>query len=202
MMSTKKNRRNKHLSPAKKAWITRKIKSGKTKYQTAKELGLPKSTVYKIAKNLPSKNCGWPGIRGKTLDVLQEIVTKGYTFPPRGYVQQRYMVLKKYFPTICRITIYGRPIFFLEGKEDVAVRAYLEKINKKIISYQELKQVTKVFGVDLSKQEKEAFLLKKRGKRRTKNKGVLKEGSLLKNDDSFSFFYLRRYCPAQIAETL
>ena len=103
------------------------------------------------------------------------------------------MVLKKYFPTICRITIYGRPIFFLEGKEDVAVHAYLEKINKKIISYQELKQVTKVFGVDLNKQEKEAFLLKKRGKRRNKSHMVLKEDSLLKNDDSFSFFYLRRY---------
>ena len=165
-MTTKKNQRNKRLSPAKKAWITRKIKSGKSKYQTAKELGLPKSTVYRIAKNFPSKNCGWPGIRGKTLDVLQEIITKGYAFPPPRSVQRRYIVLKKYFPTIYRITIYGRPIFLLEGKEDAAVRAYLEKINKKIISYQELKQVTKVFGVDLSKQEKEAFLLKKRGKRK------------------------------------
>ena len=103
-------------------------------------------------------------------------------------------MLCKYFPTISGVTIYDKSIFFLKEKEDVAVRAYLEKINKKIISYQELKQVTKVFGVDLSKQEKEAFLLKKRGKRRTKNKGVLKEGSLLKNDDSFSFFYLQRYC--------
>ncbi|MCD6572461.1 MAG: hypothetical protein J7K62_04250 [Thermoplasmata archaeon] len=69
-MTTKKSRKNKHLSPAKKAWITRKIKSGKTKYQTAKELGLPKSTVYMIAKNLPSKNCGWLGSEEKPLMYL------------------------------------------------------------------------------------------------------------------------------------
>jgi len=82
----------------------------------------------------------------------------------------------------------------LKGKENVAVRAFLENTRKKIISYQELRQVTEVFGVDMSKQEKESFLLKKRGKMGMKNQGVLKERSLLKNDDSFSFFYIRRYC--------
>jgi hypothetical protein len=82
----------------------------------------------------------------------------------------------------------------LKGKEDVAVRAFLENVNKKIISFQELKQVTEVFGVNLGRKEKEVFLLRKRGKREVKNQGILKEGSLLKNDDSFSFFYIRRYC--------
>ena len=192
-MATKNNITYRHLSPAKKAWITRKIKSGKSKLQTAKELNLHKTTVYEIAKDLPSAPCGWPGIRGKTLDLLQEIVSNGYIIP-QGNVQQRYRILKKYFPTICRITIYCRPIFFLKGKEDVAVRAFLEKMNKKIISYQELKQVTKVFGVNLSKKEKEAFFLKKQGERGVKNSGVLKEDALLKNDDSFSFFYIRNYC--------
>jgi len=38
----------------------------------------------------------------------------------------------------------------------------MERMNKKIISYQELKQVTEFFGVDLSKKEKEIFLLKKK----------------------------------------
>jgi len=149
---------SRHLSPAKKAWITRKIESGKSKYQTAKELNLHATSVYNFAKDLPSTPCGWPGIRGKTLDLLQEIVSKGYTQPPRGRVQQRYMVLRKYFPTICRIQTYGRPVFFLKGKEDEAVRAFLGTVNKKIISYQELKQAIDVFGVNLSRKEKEAFL--------------------------------------------
>jgi len=162
---------SKHLSPAKKAWITRKIKSGKSKYQTAEELNLSRVSVYYWTKGIPSKNCGWPGIRGKTLDLLQEIVAKGYASPSCRYPQQRYTILKKYFPTICRITIYNRPIFFLKGKEDVAVRAFLEKVNKKIISYQELKQVTEVFGVDLSKQEKETFLHKNKARKLFRNKG-------------------------------
>ncbi len=178
--------------------IRKEVLNGKSKYQVVKELKISKETVYRVTRDLPSKPCGWPGIRGKTLDLLQEIVSKGYVIPPQGYVQQRYMVLRKYFPTICRVAIYGRPIFFLNGKEDVAVRAFLEKVNKKIISYQELKQVTEVFGVNLSKQEREAFLLKKRGRREIKNQGVQKEKVLPIEGDSFSFFYLRKYCEIKV----
>lgn len=58
----------------------------------------------------------------------------------------------------------------------MAVRAFLENVNKKIISYQELKQVTRVFDVNLSKKEKDAFLLKKQGKRGIKNSGGSKRG--------------------------
>ncbi|MCJ7572135.1 MAG: hypothetical protein MUO82_09720 [Candidatus Thermoplasmatota archaeon] len=174
--------------------IRDEIKNGKSKYQTAKEYNLPTETVFKIAKDLPSAPSGWPGIRGKTLDLLQEIVTKGYTVPSCKYTQQRYMVLRKYFPTICKITIYGKPVFFLKGKEDVAVRAFLENTRKKIISYQELRQVTKVFGVDISKKEKQVFLFRKQGNRIAKNHGVQKKDSLQLDLDSFSFFYIRRYC--------
>ena len=37
-------------------------------------------------------------------------------------------------------------------------RAFLRSVEKKIISYQELKGITDVFQVNLSKQEKQAFL--------------------------------------------
>ncbi len=155
MMVRKKSR---HLSPAKKAWITRKIKSGKSKYQTAKELNINRDTVYKIAKNLPSQPCGWPGIRGKTLQLLQKILIDGYAVYSDYNINKKYMTLKKYFPTICRIKMYGKNIFFLEDKVDVAARAFIGNIRRKIISYQELKQITKVFGTNLSKKEKDEFL--------------------------------------------
>jgi hypothetical protein len=184
---------SRHLSPAKKAWITRKAKKGISKFQIAEELNLSHQTVYYWIKAYPSKNCGWPGIRGKTLDVLQEIVAKGYAIS-RGFSRSQYGVLRKYFPTISKISIYNRNIYFLEGKEEVAVRAYLERTNKKIISYQELKQVTDVFKVNLSKRDKDAFLLKKRGYKESKNQGVPKGRPLRENDDSFSFFYIRKYC--------
>jgi len=102
--------------------------------------------------------------------------------------------LRKYFPTIYRVTIYNRHIFLLKGKEDVAVRAFLEHTRKKIISYQEVTGLTNVFHADLSKQEKQAFLFKKQGNRGSKNQGVQKDSSLQLDDDSFSFFYIRGYC--------
>ena len=187
-------RRKRYLSKEIIEQIRSDARNKKTKYQIAKELDINRNAVYYWTKDIPSKQCGWPGIRGKTLNVLQELLTKGFAFSPCAHHQDRYKTLRKYFPMIRKIKIYSQQILYLEGKEDVAVRAFLEHVNKKIINYQELKQVTKVFGVDLSKQEKEAFLLRKRGKRWVKNKGVPNQGSLREKGDSFSFFYLRGYC--------
>jgi len=184
-----------YISPAKRGWIRRKVNTGEIKYQIAKELHVSSNTVYYWTKDIPNKNIGWPGIRGKTLDMLQELITNGYTFTSCSHFQSRYITLRKYFPTIRRISIYNQKILYLEGKEDVAARAFIDKIyGKRIISFQELKQITKVFGTDLSRSEKEAFLLKKGGKRRAKMKSIQKEDSLPKDSDSFSFFCIRKYC--------
>ncbi len=174
--------------------IREDVKNGKSKFQAARDYNLSQDTVYYWTKDIPSKPCGWPGIRGKTLDLLRELVTKGFIVPDKENAHQKFLLLRKYFPTIYRINIYQRQIFLLKGNEDAALRAFLEKTNKKIISYQELRQVTEVFGTDISKKEKEAFLFKKRGCRGSKNRGVQKEGPLREKDDSFSFFYIRRYC--------
>ncbi|MCX6672080.1 MAG: hypothetical protein NTX92_09200, partial [Euryarchaeota archaeon] len=56
-----------YISPGKRAWIRRKVKAGKTKFQIAKELHVASATVYYWTKDVPSNHCGWPGIRGKTL---------------------------------------------------------------------------------------------------------------------------------------
>jgi len=173
--------------------IRQDVKNGTSKFQTAQEYNLTASTVYYWTKDIPSKNCGWPGIRGKTLDLLKELVTNGYLLPTGENVHRQFLTLRKYFPSIYRITIYQKQILLFKGKEEVALRAFLGNTRKKIISYQELQQVTEVFGADINKKEKEAFLFKKRGSRRPNNSGVLKRVSLRENDDSFSFFYIRRY---------
>jgi hypothetical protein len=180
------------LTPAKKAWITRKIKSGKSKYQTARELNLHETTVYKIARNLPSKPCGWPGIRGRTLAILQELVLKGYYICSHEDPKKRYFQLKKSFPTLYRAKMNRMTIFYLEGHEDDAARAFLETVGKKIISYQELKGITDVFHANLSKQEKQAFLGRKRPKRYLKPTDQ-KRDSLRENEDSLAYFYIRKY---------
>ena len=60
--------------------IREEIKNGKSKYQTAKEYNLPTTTVFKIAKDLLSAPSGWPEVREKILDLLQEIVSEGICF--------------------------------------------------------------------------------------------------------------------------
>ena len=184
---------SRHISPAKKAWITRKIKSGKSKYQTAKELKLHETTVYKIARDLPSKPCGWPGIRGRTLEILQELVLKGYYICSHEDQKKRFFQLKKSFPTLYRAKMNRMTIFYLEGRQDDAARAFLGTIGKKIISYQELKGITDVFHANLSKQEKQAFLGRNRSKRFPKSISEQKD-SLREKEDSLAFFYIRRYC--------
>jgi hypothetical protein len=84
-------------------------------------------------------------------------------------------------------------IFYLEGHEDDAARASLGTVGKKIISYQELKEITNVFYANLTKQEKQAFL----GRNRTNRVFRLtsqKKDSLRENEDSLAYFYIWRYC--------
>jgi len=192
-MATKNNFENKRLTPAKKAWITRKIKSGKSKYQTAKELGISYKAVYRNAKDLPSKPCGWPGIRGKTLELLQELLMKGYKICSHEDPKNCFFTLKKYFPILHRTRMNNKTIFYLEGHENDASKALLENTTKKIISYQQITRITDVFNANLTKKEKDAFLFKKQGNKRVENHGVQSDVSLREKDDSFSFFYIRGY---------
>jgi len=185
----------KKISPQLIDCIREEVRNGKSKFQIARDYDLYPKSVYYWTKDIPSRNCGWPGLRGKTLDLLQEIMVNGYVVPDGRFFTKHFLTLHKYFPQIYRIKIYNKQVFLLKGKEELAVRAFLDSTRKKIISYQELRYVTKVFGADISKKEKEVFLCRKRGAKGIKNRGVQKEGSLLLDSDSFSFFYIRKYCP-------
>jgi len=150
--------------------------------------------VYRITQHIPGKQYGWPGIRGKTLKMLQELIADGYIICSEDNAGRKYIALKKYFPTICKIRMYNKAIIFFEDKTEVAARAFLGDMNKKIMSYQELKQVTKVFGVDLSIQEKQTFfgktnhnIRRKRRKRKIIHSSISKENQM-KIDDFFGRF--------------
>ena len=144
--------------------IREEIQSGKSKYQTAAEFGLHPTVVYRWTQDLPGGQYGWPGIRGKTLEILQELIKHGYVLCSHFNAGRKYRILRKYFPNICKINMHNKTILFLEDKAPVAARAFLEGMNRKIMSFQELKQVTKVFGINLSSEEKHR-IIGKPGKR-------------------------------------
>ena len=213
--------------------VVNDIKNGKSKYQTAAEYGLHPTVVYRRTQDLPGGQYGWPGIRGKTLEILQELIKHGYILCSHFDVRHKYRILRKYFPNICKINMHNKTILFLEDKAPVAARAFLSDMNKKIMSFQELKQVTKVFGIELSSEEKHKFVGKSRRHKlpviRRKDGGFLSsyhknqskiddymgetgflgkndlkkpcknrvsdDDSLLSDDVSLAFFYIRKYCP-------
>ena len=220
---------------SKETWdkIREEIKSGKSKYQTAAEYRLHPTVVYRNTLDLPGGQYGWPGIRGKTLEILQELMKYGYILCPNFHAGHKYHILRKYFPNICKIHMNNKTIMYLEDKSDVAARAFLSNMDKKIMSFQELKQITKTFGIELSSEEKYKIIGKQKpskkipiirrkdggflssyhnsqskiddymgnkeffGKNCSKKvckKDVSVEDSLLSDDVSLAFFYIRRYC--------
>jgi hypothetical protein len=233
---------SRRLSPAKKAWITRRVKTevlgGKSRSQVAQEYNLSYKQVWKRTKDIKSKR-GLPqelrdkirsevlsgkskrrvsielGVSEKTvqyytsdllltpfrkiqtpdrtLELVKALLADGYALASDKYGSNEYRKLKQHCSTISKIKMNEKTIFFLKGKEEVAVRVFLEHQHKKIISYHDLKNITKVFRVNLPKCEKNAFLLKNQARKLFRKQGVPKRGSLRENDDSFSFFYIRKY---------
>ena len=169
--------------------IREEIQSGKSKYRTAAEFGLHPTVVYRRTQDIPGGQYGWPGIRGKTLEILQELIKHGYVLCSHFNAGHKYRILRKYFPNICKINMHNKTILFLEDKAPVAARAFLANLDRKIMSFQELKQVTKVFGINLSSEEKHR-IIGKPGKRvlpviRRKDGGFLSsfQESQMKLDD-------------------
>ena len=132
-----------------------------SKINAATKFGLSYDTVLFYTKDIRLKyrknDIDYLGIYGKSLDLLKELLQNGYAFSSGKYGLKEYMKLKKCFPHIRRTKMYGKMIYYLDDKSKIAVKALLEVSNKKIMSYQELMKVTKVFDTDLSKEEKTRY---------------------------------------------
>lgn len=132
------------------------VKKYNSKINAANKLGLSYDTVRFYTKDIRLKSRkrdrDYSGIYGKSLDLLKELLENGYAFSSKKYNTTHYVKLKKDFPNIRKTKIYGRMIYYLDDKSKTAAMALLEVSNKKIMSYQELKQVAKVFNAKLEKK--------------------------------------------------
>jgi DNA-binding CsgD family transcriptional regulator len=173
--------------------IRQEVLSGKSKRRVSIELGVSEYTVQYYTGDLCLTPFRRINVQDRKLEFMKDLLRDGYALASDKYGSQEYFKLKEHFPAISRIKTRGRVIYFLEGKEDVAAKVFLERMQRKIISYQELKQITKVFRADLPKREKHAFFLRNRQMNPFKKRGVQKGRSLREKGDSFSFFYIRRY---------
>jgi len=137
--------------------IREEVLKGKTKYQVAKEMGINEPVVYSHTSDLPSVKLGEPCIKGKSLDLLKQLLDVGYV----ASNQETCAILKKlrrHLPMIQRTQIDGHSIYYLSDKNKNALQAMITQKKSRILSYQELKSITKVFGVNLSRDEKQDYV--------------------------------------------
>jgi len=157
------------LSPYLVEEIRKRVQNGESRYQVSRELGVSYQKVIMLTKDLPSTRPGFPGIRGKTLEVMQKLLSQGYVLDanPRQIRQ-----LRKYFPEIKVVVIHNKHICYLDEKAKDVAKAFIKTRRKKVFSYQELKSITKIFGVELESEEKKHFVGKKYKELHLRNGGI------------------------------
>jgi hypothetical protein len=129
------------------------VLKGKTKYRVAKEMRLNEFVVYSHTSDLPCVNLGEPFIRGKTFDLLKQLLDVGYVSSTKENYQSLQRI-KRFLPMIQHTRIDYQRVYYLSDRNKIALQAMISQKKTRILSYQELKSFTKMFGVDLSCDEK------------------------------------------------
>jgi hypothetical protein len=125
------------------------VRKGVPKCDTAKILGLERSTVYYLTRDMAARR-GHPGIRGKSLELVRLLVQRGYV--TSGEVKHLVSCMRtigKYLP-VRRVRV-GRArvatVWLLPGRERDAMEAYLRLAGRRSIGYEELGMIRRTFGV-------------------------------------------------------
>jgi hypothetical protein len=148
------------------------VLKGKSKFQVAREMHLHPTMVYEQTKDLPNKYHREPYISGKPLELLKQLLAKGYVYTEENRNALR--ALQRYFPQIKRSQFKGRSCFYLEDKNKIALLEMMKQNTSRIISYQDIAKACQVFNTDIEIHEKRVFLGKnpwRRGRKIKEYKG-------------------------------
>jgi len=119
----------------------------KSKIQIAQENKVSYGLVLKHTRDLPSRFQlgGYHGIRGKTLEILKKLLIDGYYICSASGDTTKCRNLKKHFPMLLKAYCCGKTVIYLQDKSNEAAKGIIGLSNKKVLSYQEIKQIIKVF---------------------------------------------------------
>jgi hypothetical protein len=129
---------------------------GKSKYKIARYYGISANTVYNYTKDIPTPRRKEPCIRGKALELLKELLRKGYVYTEKNGTRLRF--LQKAFPVIKHSQFKNRSIYYLEDKNKLALREMMKLDSSRIISYQERSRTSQVFNTDVEIKQKRSFI--------------------------------------------
>ena len=146
------------LSPETIEKIRNEVKRSKSKTQVSRKYDVSPKIVYYLTRDILIREPHKPVLYGNPLVFLQEIMKNGYAKPSLINSYSNYKMLKRKFPNLRRVSMYGDIIYFMQENSDIAMRVFLENTRRKMISYQELGQIIKVFGGDISVKDKKNYI--------------------------------------------
>ena len=126
--------------------IIERIESGERLVDISSETGILPSTIAKWAMKSRASSPGpmMPALGGKTLEIFKKIVADGYFMG--GVTQRSKYILQLHFP-VRKVRVSNRCIYFLEGNEEIALKAFLENYRGKVINGQQIGQIARAFGI-------------------------------------------------------
>lgn len=133
--------------------IRKEVEGGKSVRTVARENNIGSRTVYSYVDDIIHSAKNNIVLRGKTSELFQKVMKDGYALITHNDTD-RFMKLKKYFPSICRVRYDHKTIIFLESRSNVAAKAFLESMNSGIMSYQKLSQISKLFESTRNRHKK------------------------------------------------
>jgi hypothetical protein len=152
-----------HLTSEDIQKIREEILKGKSKFQVSRERNLHPTTVYEYTKDLPNKYHREPYISGKPLELLRQLLEKGYVYTEEN--RNALKALQRYFPQIKRSEFKGKSCYYLEDKRKLALLELMKQNTSRIISYQDIAKACQVFNTDIEIYEKRSFLGRNRWKK-------------------------------------
>jgi len=111
-----------------------------------------------------------PCVNGEALEILTQLLTDGYMYT--GKKRNTLRFLQRLFPVIKRAQFKGRSIYYLKDKNKQALLEMMKQDSSRIISYQELAKMTKVFNTSIEMQQKRAFLGKNKTRKSMKTRRI------------------------------
>ncbi|RLG28120.1 hypothetical protein DRN98_09990 [Methanosarcinales archaeon] len=138
--------------------IRKEVLSGKSNYQVARELGLSETTVHNHTKDIARPKNVEPCIKKEQFDLFKDLLEHGYVYTTSN--RNRLRGLQKHFPMIKRANYKGRSLYFLEDYSKTALNAMIKQKEPRVISYHDLSNMSKIFDVRLSSNEKNKTISK------------------------------------------
>jgi len=136
--------------------IREEVLKGKSKHQVSREMNITDTVVYKYTKDLPNKYKREPYISGKPLELLKQLLEKGYVYTEENRNALR--ALQRYFPQIKRSQFKNKSCYYLEDKNKLALLEMMRQNTSRIISYQDIAKACQVFNTNIDIHEKRVFL--------------------------------------------